>query len=66
MNSKHMKTHDEIILDEVKFILEKRKRTCINCENFDHDQEKCRLVDQRPPLKVIVYGCEQYIEEIPF
>lgn len=41
-------------------------QSCINCEYFD--KEKCILVNQTPPAKVIVFGCEKWLEkdEIPF
>lgn len=43
-------------------------QSCINCEWFQEKTEQCFLVKQRPPAKVIVFGCEKWIEqdEIPF
>lgn len=41
-------------------------RTCCSCDMFDHEEEKCRKFDMRPPAQVIAYGCDEYIEEIPF
>lgn len=40
--------------------------TCINCDNFNEEEEKCKLYDQRPPARVIVKGCPQWIPIIPF
>jgi recombinational DNA repair protein RecR len=43
-------------------------KNCITCQNFDEEKELCKLCNQRPPAKVIAYGCPQYddIENIPF
>lgn len=41
-------------------------RTCVTCDFFDEDTEQCRKWNARPPAKVIAYGCDQYLEEIPF
>lgn len=45
-------------------------RTCITCNAFDNDNETCNKANnQRPPAKVIAYGCPQYNDfddEIPF
>lgn len=43
-------------------------QSCINCENFNDKTEQCYLAKTRPPAKVIVYGCEKWIEKdtIPF
>lgn len=41
-------------------------RTCVTCDMFDHETEQCRRYTTRPPAKVIAYGCDEYIEEIPF
>ena len=42
-------------------------RTCINCENFDlQGGELCKLWQSRPPARVIVLGCDKWLEEIPF
>lgn len=42
------------------------RRTCITCEYFDKEKEVCKNVGQRPPARVIAFGCEQYEQEIPF
>ena len=41
---------------------------CLNCLNFDEKNEICNLYNQRPPAKVIAYGCPQWIDvtEIPY
>ncbi len=42
-------------------------QTCITCEHFN-EQEICKIANQRPPAKVIVYGCDSWYnrDEIPF
>lgn len=62
-----MKTADEKLVDQLTTILEKRKRTCITCDFWNGpDKETCQLVNQRPPAHIIAYGCEKFLEEIPF
>ena len=39
---------------------------CLNCLNFDEKKEICNLCNQRPPARVIAYGCPQWVDEIPF
>lgn len=41
-------------------------RSCLNCENFDSQNEVCALAKARPPAKVIVYGCQKWEACIPF
>lgn len=43
-------------------------RSCINCINFNQRQELCWLVKQKPPAKVIVFGCPKWEDkdQIPF
>lgn len=41
-------------------------RTCVTCEKFDLQSETCKQWNARPPAKVIAYGCDAYLEEIPF
>ena len=43
-------------------------RNCLNCELFKEKEEICIPAKQRPPARVIAYGCESHIDkdEIPF
>ena len=41
-------------------------QTCLNCEHWNKNVEKCKLYEQKPPLNTIVVGCEQWYYEIPF
>lgn len=40
---------------------------CINCENFNETLELCKLANQRPPIRVILFGCPKWeFNGIPF
>ena len=43
-------------------------RSCINCFNFKETSEICILANQRPPARVIVFGCPKWEDKdiIPF
>lgn len=44
-------------------------RSCLNCINFrETSGELCGLAMQRPPARIIAYGCPQYedVDAIPF
>lgn len=42
-------------------------QSCLNCENFNEDSEKCSLAPAFAlPAKVVVYGCSKWIILIPF
>lgn len=41
-------------------------RSCLTCDMFKEQEEQCTVYSARPPARVIAYGCDQYIEEIPF
>ena len=34
--------------------------SCMTCNNFEEETEHCRLFQQRPPARVIAYGCEYW------
>lgn len=54
--------------------------SCITCANFkekdgevkpeqkpnDYPAETCLLYRQRPPARVIAYGCPSWVEDLPF
>lgn len=43
--------------------------SCVNCVNFDEPKELCRKFQQRPPARIIAYGCTDYEDvetTIPF
>lgn len=57
---------NKIIQD--KDIIQFPYRTCLNCDNFLEKSELCKLVYQRPPARVIAFGCDKHddTEQIPF
>lgn len=47
-------------------VIEDATRSCLTCCHFSESDEICLLAKQRPPARVIAYGCEQYEDDIPF
>lgn len=45
---------------------EKVFRNCTNCEHWRHTEERCGKWNARPPATVIVTGCDDHSDEIPF
>lgn len=42
-------------------------RSCMSCEFFTERTEGCELAQgARPPARIIAYGCERWVEDIPF
>lgn len=43
-------------------------QSCINCENFVEKTEQCILAKARPPVRILVYGCEKWTDRdiIPY
>ena len=35
-------------------------RSCLVCKNFNEEKELCKLYNQRPPVRIIVNGCEKF------
>jgi hypothetical protein len=46
--------------------LQRACRSCVHCDHFNQGRELCQLNGQRPPAKIIAFGCECYEDEIPF
>lgn len=40
--------------------------SCINCQNFNEKMEICKLANQRPPARIIVFGCSEWDGGIPY
>ena len=53
---------------ENKRLLENLKlgASCLGCMEFDQTTEQCLLFKARPPVKVIILGCDEYEADIPF
>lgn len=41
-------------------------RNCLNCANFHYETEICAMYKQRPPARIIVTGCPDHTDLIPF
>lgn len=43
-------------------------QSCISCIHFVELTEICKLANQRPPARVLVFGCKMHedIKDIPF
>lgn len=41
-------------------------RSCLTCDMFKEQEEQCTVYSARPPARIIAFGCNRYIEEIPF
>lgn len=59
-----------LIRDAVMQILAKdcAYESCLVCEKFDEANELCKLANQRPPARIIAYGCPSFTdkEQPPF
>jgi hypothetical protein len=40
-------------------------KNCTGCQEWNADKEMCKKFNVRPPVSIIVKGCEEY-SEIPF
>lgn len=38
--------------------------SCINCGNFNKQNELCNKFSARPPAEIIVVGCDEYIIDV--
>lgn len=41
-------------------------RSCLGCINFNKRDESCMMFKARPPAHIIVNGCRDYDQDIPF
>ncbi len=39
---------------------------CISCRYFNKETDVCGVYKQRPPARIIVRGCDQHSEVMPF
>lgn len=58
----------ETALNSVDKKVEASVHSCLTCEHFDHQGELCKLTDprQRPPAKIIAFGCSAWEADLPF
>lgn len=61
MNSEQAHNLHEALLEEQVI------RSCLNCDNFKEEDERCILAPAYPlPAKVIVFGCPKWTGVVPF
>ena len=44
-------------------------QSCLTCKRFNQNSEICGLYNQRPPARIIVNACKDYVDvedDIPF
>lgn len=41
-------------------------RTCLGCEHWDKENELCVLAGKRPPVRVVIMGCNRFDLTVPF
>lgn len=51
---------------DITRVLETVSKNCVTCEFFDDIKEFCNIHKARPPAHIIVKGCADYANEIPF
>lgn len=62
-----MKSRSKLELAILELIeREKVYRSCLSCHYFEEAAESCKLASARPPARIIVQGCDKYLEEPPF
>lgn len=49
-------------------LIDNLTRTCVNCGKFESDDLNyiCKQYNMKPPPRVIINGCEQHSDLIPF
>lgn len=52
--------------DELGKAVIEGRQTCVHCKHFNNTLEVCALANQRPPARVIAFGCSSFVEDIPF
>lgn len=56
----------QVLADAMVGELDVRTRNCANCDNYNHKAEICAKYNTRPPCQVIVTGCPEWVDSIPF
>lgn len=41
-------------------------RSCLNCVNYSLQSDLCVKFNAKPPARVIVFACDEWVPEIPF
>lgn len=57
--------HD--IANAIANINEPLQKCCFTCDNVDLDNDKCKKWNAKPPIKIITFGCPDWIyNDIPY
>jgi len=66
--AKIKRTHEAIEDHQSILIKAAIWRTCLNCDNWRLTKlgNLCALYNVLPPPSVIVHGCQEHIDDIPF
>ena len=58
----------DILFRDFERALHGKIKTCMRCDYFNQVKETCGLTSppQRPPAKIIAYGCPAFSDEVPF
>lgn len=59
-------TRKEIIRLHTAMVESQTWKCCCNCVDFDEHKMACNRFNAKPPAKVIVVGCEEHADDIPF
>lgn len=54
------------IMQHIKVALNQATRSCLACEHFNESNELCGYYNQKPPARIIAFGCDKYEDKIPF
>lgn len=65
LDIKHEKRNKMIQLQN-SLIVAGQIPTCTSCEYWDKPNQKCEKYNMLPPAEVIVTGCVEWVDGIPF
>lgn len=56
----------QVLADAMVAHIDDMTRHCANCSQYNHNAEICDRYMAKPPCRVIVVGCPDWEDEIPF
>lgn len=64
----------QLVQDTIKEVTPKNMlfQSCIVCEHFETEPERCKMFNVRPPARILVFGCSKFQEsdspdmDVPF
>ena len=64
---KRLEVASNNLVDALTRSVQNTLTTCIVCDHWNQGQEVCmKFNNQRPPAKVIAFGCPAFENDIPF